>query len=216
MTALLALHLVAALVAPPLVRWWGRSAYLALALVPGAAFVWVLAQLSAVTDGRAVTETTSWIPTLDLAITLRLDQLSLTIAALVTGVGALVLVYCSRYFAADDEGLGRFAGTLTAFAGSMLGLVLADDMLLLYVFWELTTVFSFLLIGGSGGRLAGRRAASQALVLTTAGGLAMLVGLILLGSASGSFLLSEVVADPGSGPLLVAGTVLVLVGAITK
>ncbi|MCZ2829789.1 Na+/H+ antiporter subunit A [Modestobacter sp. VKM Ac-2986] len=216
MTALLALHLVAALAAPLLVRWWGRPAYLALALVPGAAFVWVLAQLSAVTDGRAVTETTSWIPTLDLAITLRLDQLSLTIAALVTGVGALVLVYCSRYFEADDEGLGRFAGTLTAFAGSMLGLVLADDMLLLYVFWELTTVFSFLLIGGSGGRLAGRRAASQALVLTTAGGLAMLVGLILLGSASGSFLLSEVVADPGSGPLLVAGTVLVLVGAITK
>jgi multicomponent Na+:H+ antiporter subunit A len=216
MTALLALHLVAALAAPLLVRLLGRSAFWVLAAVPGATSLWVLAQLAAVTDGRAVTETTPWIPTLDLAITLRLDQLSLTLAALVTGVGALVLVYCSRYFKPDDEGLGRFAATLTAFAGSMLGLVLADDMLLLYVFWELTTVFSFLLIGGSGGRLAGRRAASQALVLTTAGGLAMLVGLILLGQASGSYLLSEVVADPGSGPLVVAGTVLVLVGAITK
>ena len=164
MTALLALHLVAALAAPLLVRWWGRSAFLALALVPGAASGWVLAQLGSVIDGRPVTETTPWIPTLDLTISLRLDQLSLTLAGLVTGVGALVLVYCARYFEPDDEGLARFAGSLTAFAGFMLGLVLADDMLLLYVFWELTTVFSFLLIGGSGTRLAGRRAASQALV----------------------------------------------------
>ncbi|GAB3354553.1 Na+/H+ antiporter subunit A [Modestobacter lapidis] len=216
MTALLVLHLAAALVAPLLVHQWGRQAFLALALVPAVSFGWVLAQLGTVTGGGEVRETTPWIPTLDLAITLRLDALSLTLAALVTGVGALVLVYCARYFEPDDEGMGRFAAVLTAFAGSMLGLVLADDMLLLYVFWELTTVFSFLLIGGSGTRLAGRRAASQALVLTTAGGLAMLVGLILLGESSGSYLLSDVVADPGSGPLLVAGTVLVLVGAITK
>ena len=104
-------------------------------------------------------ETTPWVPALDLTITLRLDALALTLAALVTGVGALVLVYCARYFEPDDEGIGRFAGQLTAFAGSMLGLVLADDLLLLYVFWELTTVFSYLLIGGSGARLAARRAA---------------------------------------------------------
>src|SRR3712207_4226009 len=84
------------------------------------------------------------------------------------------------------------------------------------VFWELTTVFSYLLIGGSGARLAARRAASQALILTTAGGLAMLIGLIMIGETSGSYLLSEVVANPGDGPFLVAGTVLVLVGAITK
>ena len=79
---------------------------------------------------------------------------------LVTGVGALVLLYCARYFEPDDEGIGRFAGNLTAFAGSMLGLVLADDLLLLYVFWELTTVFSFLLIGGSR-RPAGRAAGGE-------------------------------------------------------
>ena len=169
-----------------------------------------------VTGGGEVRETTPWVPALDLSVTLRLDALSLTLAALVTGVGALVLLYCARYFEPGDEGIGRFAGNLTAFAGSMLGLVLADDLLLLYVFWELTTVFSFLLIGGSGTRVAARRAASQALVLTTAGGLAMLVGLIMIGEASGSYLLSEVVADPGSGPVLVGGTVLVLVGAITK
>jgi len=214
--ALLLLHLVAATVAPLLVRWWGRQAFLALALVPAVGFAWVMAQLGAVTGGGEVQETTPWVPTLDLEIALRLDALSLTLAALVTGVGALVLLYCARYFEPDDEGIGRFAGSLTAFAGSMLGLVLADDLLLLYVFWELTTVFSYLLIGGSGARLAARRAASQALILTTAGGLAMFVGLIMLGETSGSYLLSEVVANPGDGPFLVAGTVLVLVGALTK
>ncbi|SEP24379.1 Na+/H+ antiporter subunit A [Trujillonella endophytica] len=216
MLALLFLHLVAALVAPVLVRWWGRQAFVALALVPAVSFGWVLLQLGAVLDGDEVRETVSWIPALDLQIALRLDALALLFAGLVTGVGALVLLYCARYFGPDDEGTGRFAGNLTAFAGSMLGLVVADDLLLLYVFWELTTVFSFLLIGGSGQRLAARRAATQALILTTAGGLAMLVGLIMIGQASGSFLLSEVVADPGSGAVVTAGTVLVLMGAITK
>ena len=216
MTALLLAHLLAAVVAPVLVRWWGRTAFLVLALVPAAGLAWVLSRWTAVTGGGDVRETVPWVPALDLSVALRLDALSLTLAALVTGVGALVLLYCARYAGPDDEGTGRVAGTLTAFAGSMLGLVLADDLLLLYVFWELTTVFSYLLIGGSGARTAARRAASQALVLTTAGGLAMLVGLIMIGETSGSYLLSEVVADPGDGPLLVAGTVLVLVGAVTK
>ncbi|SNS94385.1 multisubunit sodium/proton antiporter, MrpA subunit /multisubunit sodium/proton antiporter, MrpB subunit [Geodermatophilus saharensis] len=216
MTALLLLHLIAGVLAPVLVRWWGRQAFLALALVPAASFVWTLLQLRTVLAGDDVRETVPWVPALDLDVALRLDALALTFAALVTGVGALVLVYCARYFSPEDEGTGRFAGSLTAFAGSMLGLVLADDVLLLYVFWELTTVFSFLLIGGSGRRLAARRAASQALVLTTAGGLAMLVGLIVIGQASGSFLLSEILADPGSGPAMVWGAVLVLAGAVTK
>ncbi|MGY1679603.1 Na+/H+ antiporter subunit A [Geodermatophilus sp. SYSU D01176] len=216
MLFLLLLHLIAGVLAPVLVRWWGRQAFLALALVPAAGFGWVLSRLGPVLAGEELRETAPWIPALQLDVALRLDALALAFAALVTGVGALVLVYCARYFAPDEEGTGRFAGCLTAFAGSMLGLVLADDLFLLYVFWELTTVFSFLLIGGSGRRVAARRAASQALILTTAGGLAMLVGLILIGQASGSFLLSEVVADPGSGPAMTAGAALVLVGAVTK
>ncbi|WP_369255458.1 Na+/H+ antiporter subunit A [Geodermatophilus amargosae] len=216
MLVLLLLHLFAGLLAPALVRWWGRQAFLALALVPAAGFGWVVTRLGPVLAGEEQRETVPWIPVLDLAVALRLDALALAFAALVTGVGALVLVYCARYFSPGEEGTGRFAGCLTAFAGSMLGLVLADDMLLLYVFWELTTVFSFLLIGGSGRRLAARRAASQALILTTAGGLAMLVGLILIGQASGSYLLSEVVADPGSGTAMTVGAALVLAGAVTK
>ncbi|MGY1760078.1 Na+/H+ antiporter subunit A [Geodermatophilus sp. SYSU D00779] len=216
MLVLLLLHLLAGVLAPVLVRWWGRQAFLALALVPAAGFVWVLSRLGPVLAGEELRETVPWIPALQLDVALRLDALALAFAALVTGVGALVLVYCARYFAPGEEGTGRFAGCLTAFAGSMLGLVVADDLFLLYVFWELTTVFSFLLIGGSGRRLAARRAASQALILTTAGGLAMLVGLILIGQASGSSLLSEVVTDPGSGPAMTAGAALVLVGAVTK
>lgn len=216
MTTLLLLHLAAAVLAPVLVRWWGRRAFLVLALVPAAAFGWVVAQWATVTGGSEVREATSWVPALDLTITLRLDPLALAFSGLVTGVGALVLLYCARYFEPGDEGIGRFAGNLTAFAGSMLGLVLADDLLLLYVFWELTTVFSYLLIGGSGTRVAARRAAGQALVLTTAGGLAMLLGLIMIGESRGTYLLSEVVAGSGGGALLVGGTVLVLVGAITK
>ena len=216
MTVLLLLHVLAAVLAPLLVRWWGRQAFLVLAVVPAVAFGWAMTRLPIVLGGGEVHETLPWVPTLDLSVAFRLDALALTFAALVTGVGALVLVYCARYFEPDEEGLGRFAAELTAFAGSMLGLVLADDVYLLYVFWELTTVFSFLLIGGSGTKLAGRRAASQALILTTAGGLAMLAGLIMIAQASGSTLLSEIVADPGSGGLLVGGTVLVLVGALTK
>jgi multicomponent Na+:H+ antiporter subunit A len=214
--AVLLLHLLAAVLAPLLVRWWGRQAFLVLALVPAVGFCWLLTRLAGVTGGSEVLETTPWIPALDLEVALRLDALSLTFALLVTGVGALVLLYCARYFEPGDDGIARFAGNLTAFAGSMLGLVLADDLLLLYVFWELTTVFSFLLIGGGGTRLAARRAASQALILTAAGGLAMLVGILLIGEASGSYLLSEVVAHPGSGTGMVVGTLLVLAGAVTK
>ncbi|MGY1725060.1 Na+/H+ antiporter subunit A [Blastococcus sp. SYSU DS0533] len=216
MTLLLLAHVVAALAAPVLVRWWGRQAFLALALVPAAGLVWVLTRLPTVLDGGEIAETVPWVPALDLSVALRLDALALTFAGLVTGVGALVLVYCSRYVGPDDEGAGRLGGQLTAFAGAMLGLVLADDVFVLYVFWELTTVFSYLLIGGSGATVAGRRAAGQALILTTAGGLAMLAGLIMLSQAAGSTLLSEIVTAPGDGGLLVGGVLLVLLGALTK
>ena len=101
---LLLLHLLAALLAPVLVRWWGRQAFLVLALVPAAGFVWVLGQLGAVLAGNEVRETMPWVPELDLQIALRLDALALTFAALVTGVGALVFLYCARYFCPARRG----------------------------------------------------------------------------------------------------------------
>src|SRR5690606_21512591 len=111
---------------------------------------------------------------------LRFDSLAAVMAVLVLGIGALVLLYCMRYFEDDEPGLGQFAAYLVAFAGAMFGLVTSDNMLLLFVFWEITTVLSFLLVGHNTARPS-RRAALQALLVTGSGGLAMLAGMIILG-----------------------------------
>ncbi|BDO40702.1 Na+/H+ antiporter subunit A [Cellulomonas sp. NTE-D12] len=214
---LLATHLAAALVAPALVGRLGRRAFWVLALVPASAAVWALSWTERVRGGAAPQVTVGWIPALGLDLDLRLDTLSWLMTLIVGGVGALVLVYCRAYFKADAQGLGRFAGVFLAFAGSMLGLVLSDDLLLLFVFWELTTVMSYLLIGHyAESRKASRRAAMQAIVVTTAGGLTMLVGLVILQHVAGTSRLSELLAHPPHGPAVTAAVVCLLVGAATK
>ena len=167
-------------------------------------------------DGRPVTSQAEWVPGLGLTLDLRLDALALLLVTLVAGVGTLVFLYCARYFAPRQAGLGRFAGVLTGFAGAMLGLVLADDLILLYVFWELTSVTSFLLIGFDDEQEDSRHAAQQALLVTTLGGLVMLVGLILLGQAAGTSSLSAILADPPRGGSVALALTLILVGAFTK
>ncbi|WP_320064547.1 Na+/H+ antiporter subunit A [Micromonospora sp. RTGN7] len=217
MLVLLILHLVAALVAPLLVRWWGPRACYPLALVPAAAFGWALARTPAVRDGGAVVETYPWVPQLRLELAFRLTTLSWLMTLLVGGVGALVLVYCARYFSAGAVGLARFAAVLVAFAGAMLGLVLSDSLLLLYVCWELTTIFSYLLIGHSAERRASRWAAAQALMVTTFGGLAMLVGFLMLGRHADGYRWSDLAAaDLPHGGYLVTAVLLVLAGALSK
>ncbi|GAA4622083.1 Na+/H+ antiporter subunit A [Cellulomonas oligotrophica] len=217
MLLLLVVHLAAALVAPALIAWLGRRAFWILALAPASAVAWALSWTTQVQAGRGPVQVVEWIPTLGLELSFRLDSLSWLMTLVVGGVGALVLVYCSAYFKEGASGLGRFGGVFTAFAGSMLGLVTADDMLLLFVFWELTTVTSYLLIGHYADRKPSRRAAMQAIVVTTAGGLAMLVGLVVLAHAAGTYSLSAVVADPpeASGVVVVAVACL-LAGAATK
>lgn len=217
MLILLAVHLLAALVAPVLVRLMGRRAFWVLALAPASAAVWALTWTSRVQHGNGPTEVVEWIPQLGLELSFRLDTLSWLMVLVVGGVGALVLLYCSAYFSAHASGLGRFGGVFVAFAGAMLGLVSADDVLLMFVFWELTTVTSYLLIGHYFDRKASRRAAMQAIVVTTAGGLTMLVGLVLLGHAAGTYRLSELLADPPQGTTLVTvAIVCLLAGAATK
>ncbi|RKR90870.1 multisubunit sodium/proton antiporter MrpA subunit /multisubunit sodium/proton antiporter MrpB subunit [Micromonospora pisi] len=217
MLVLLSLHLALALIAPLLVRWWGRRACYPLALAPAATFGWAVAQTGTVRDGGSVTETYGWVSQLHLELALRVDTLSWLMLLLVGGVGALVLVYCAHYFAADSPGLGRFAATFVGFAGAMLGLVVTDNLVLLYVFWELTTVCSYLLIGQHPEKWASRRAASQALVVTSVGGLAMLIGLIMLGEHAGTYRISELGDAPlPTGGSLTAVVVLILVGALTK
>lgn len=217
MLLLLAVQLAAAVVAPLLVRWMGRKAFWVLALAPASAAVWALSWTSQVQAGNGPVEQVEWIPALGLELTFRLDTLSWLMTLIVGGVGALVLVYCSAYFKTSASGLGRFGGVFVAFSGAMLGLVTADDMLLLFVFWELTTVTSYLLIGHYAERKASRRAAMQAIVITTAGGLAMLVGIVLLGEAAGTYRLSEVIANPPRGTAAVTvAIVCLLAGAVTK
>jgi len=209
-------HLAMALGAPALVSLLGRRAFLVLALAPASAAVYALAWTERVMSGEHPTTVVEWVPGLGLELAFRMDTLSWLMLLLVGGVGALVLVYCSAYFSPTAQGLRRFGGVLTAFAGAMVGLVVADDVLLLFVFWELTTVFSYLLIGHYADRKASRRAAMQAIVVTTAGGLAMLVGVVILGVQAGTFRMSEIIASPPTGGAVTAAIVCLLVGAASK
>ncbi len=211
MLAVLLAHAVAAVVAPLLVRWWGRNAFLALALVPAASLGWVIGNWDS--EQRLDIE---WVPGLSMNIDMRFDSLAAVMSVLILGIGTLILVYCSRYFEDDEPRLGIFAAEMVAFAGVMFALVTSDNMLMLYIFWELTTVLSFLLVGHYAERASSRRAATQALLVTTAGGLAMLVGIIVLGEMVGSYNLSDVVAAAPRGWLAGVGLVLVLVGALSK
>ena len=226
MLFVLCAHFIVAIVAPILFNRWGRAAFYALAAVPAASFVWLLAQYPNVYSDTAPSPVLDipWIPVLDLNLTFRMDQLAWLMSLLVLGVGALVLAYCARYFKTDDAGLGGFGAQLLAFAGVMFGLVTADNLILLFIFWELTTVLSYLLIGYARTRIAARRAALQALMVTTFGGLAMLVGLIMVGESAGTYSISgvlakapELLAAAGTPRLVLdIGIALVLVGAVTK
>ena len=204
------------LVLIPLTRALGHRIFLVAAVVPTAAFAFTLAQWNTVLAGGQLLESVQWIPQLDLTVAVRLDTLSWVLSLIVTGVGALVLVYCARYFSDTEVGLGRFAAILLAFAGAMYGLVIADDVYLLFVFWEATSVLSYLLIGHYTGRKASRGAALQALLVTTFGGLVMFVGLVLLAVETGTARISEIVALAPSGPLVTVAIMLVLVGAMSK
>nr|WP_309109464.1 Na+/H+ antiporter subunit A [Zhihengliuella sp.] len=222
----------AALVAPLLFARLGRASFYLLALAPAAGFVWLLTQLPTVmrADQSALNGAPDappsyvlhWVPSLRLELAFRLDALAAVLCLLILGIGALVLFYCARYFKGDDSDIGPFGAQLTAFAGAMFGLVLADDLILLFVFWEMTTVLSYLLIGYSRHRIAARRAALQALLVTTFGGLTMLLGLILLGEHAGTYRISEIMADAIAGAEHLSGTaidlaiLLILVGALSK
>jgi multicomponent Na+:H+ antiporter subunit A len=213
--ALLVLHGAVGLVVVAFGERLGRSGLAAGVLPPVAALGWLVWQGPSVLDGEVVIERLSWVPALDLAFGLRLDGFGLLMGLLVSGIGVLVFAYGLRYFPARLYALGRLAGLLTLFAGTMLGVVVADNLLALYVFWELTSVTSFLLIGNDHTKARSRAAALQALLVTGAGGLALLGGVVLLGTAAGTYSLSGLLADPPAGATVTASLVLVVV-AMTK
>ena len=217
MTTLLALHFLAAGVAPGAVRLLDRRAFWLLALVPAGSFAWLLPRVDDVTTtGDPIRVGVPWVSTMGLDLDLVITPLSGVLALLVTGVGAIVLAYCGWYFRAGDTEIWRFSAVLVAFAGSMLGLVLSDNVFGLYIFWELTTVLSYVLIGHNPERAANRRAATNALLVTTFGGLAMLGGLAVLAHEAGTASITGIVDAAPRGTAVTVAVLLVLLGALTK
>ena len=146
--------------------------------------------------------------------------MSAVMLLLVAGIGVMVCTYALGYFSSSKPGLARLAGLLTVFAGAMSGVVVSDHLLALFVFWELTSITSYALIGNDDKNPKARDAALQAILITGAGGLAMLAGLVMIGQSAGTYRVSElatVFADqPPSGAVLTVATLLVLLGAFTK
>ena len=187
----------------------------AVAAAPAALLVW---QATVVAGGEVLLFHAPWVERIGLDFAFRLDGLSLLFAGLIVGIGLLVILY-AHYYLSDEDRDGRFFAYLLLFMGAMLGVVTADNLLLLLVFWELTSLSSFLLIGFWRGAAEARQGARLALLVTGAGGLALLAGVLLIGDIVGSYSLGEVLAsgdairaDPRY-PLLLA---LVLLGAFTK
>lgn len=205
-----------ALLAPWLWRLLPRYAGPLLALVPLGCFLWFVSCVPQVAEGQVLTWSLVWVEALNLSVALRLDGLSLLFALLITGIGALIVLYSGSYLDGHSH-LGRFYAYLLTFMMAMLGLVLADDLIALFVFWELTSIASYLLISFEHERADARRAALQALLITAGGGLALLAGLVLLGLAGETWRLSElesaVVQASGLFPAIM---LLVLVGCFTK
>jgi multicomponent Na+:H+ antiporter subunit A len=218
MTAAVLSGFVLALAAPGLYRLTGRAAGWVLALLPLVLTAYFASFLGPVAAGEAFHAGHDWVPSLGVRLSFTLDGLALLFALLISGVGALVLVYAGGYLAGHPQ-LGRLYAFLLMFMASMLGLVLSDNVLALFVFWELTSISSYLLIGFDHERREARAAALQALLVTGGGGLALLAGLLLLGQAGGSLELSTLLAQADrlrSHPLYVLVLVLILLGAFTK
>ncbi|MBK9747926.1 MAG: hypothetical protein IPO91_14260 [Chloroflexi bacterium] len=187
-----------------------------LAAVLLALFGWLLTLFPTIATQGAVIVEQAWVASFGLTFALYIDGLALLFALLITGIGAAIFLYAG-YYLDDDPRAPRFFALLMAFAGSMLGVVLSGNLILLFVCWELTSLFSFLLIGFDGTKPEARSGAAQALVITGGGGLALFVGLILMGTASGSFDLAQVLNAPlRDHPHYAAITLLVLAGCFTK
>lgn len=220
MLLLLAAFAVVPLTLPWLVARIGSRAFFVAAIVPIVAFVHAAIQAPAVFAGDSPTESFSWIPALGVDLSMKMDTLGWVMTLIVTGVGALVMLYCRWYFDGKKAGVGLFSAVLLAFAGAMYGLVLTDDLIVLVMLWEVTSVLSYLLIGFYHARGASRRAALQALLVTTLGGLVMFVGAVMLVVLYGTTSLTTILAAPlpagDAGALLNVAIVLMLVGALSK
>jgi multicomponent Na+:H+ antiporter subunit A len=204
----------------PLVVWAAgrRGARSVLpALIAGCLTVYLASIFVVVSRQGALSVTAEWAPALDLSLTFRFDGLGTLFATLIAAVGTLIVVYAAKYLE-DHPHAGRFNAALFGFMGSMLGLVLSDNVIALFVFWELTGFTSYLLIGFHHERPEARRAATQALLVTGGGGLALLAAGILMLQAGGTAQLSELAVrgSLAADPAYVGIVALLLLAAFTK
>src|SRR5687767_3846594 len=219
-STLLALSLAGSVAAWPLGRVLGRRAAWLIALVPAGLFAAFLRFAPAIESGRTVTERWAWAPSLRVELTMRLDGFALLFCLLITGIGALVVIYAGAYLLEQpDRARARFFVLILLFMTAMLGAVLADDLLVFFVFWEATSVLSFLLIGFDAGSASARRSALMSLRVTAGGGLALLAAIVLIGATLDSYSIAEAVArapelarSPWIAPIMIG----LLVGAFTK
>jgi multicomponent K+:H+ antiporter subunit A len=178
----------------------------------------LVTHLPAVLRGEGVQTRIDWLPTLGLNATFFLDGLGLLFAILILGIGLLIILYARFYLSAADP-MGRFFTFLLLFQGAMLGIVLSDNILLLLIFWELTSLTSFLLIGYWKHLPEGRQGARMALAVTGGGGLALIGGMLILGNVAGSHDLSVILSRKDliqASPLYLPALILILIGAFTK
>ncbi len=218
MWLILALPFVGSLVAAFLPTT-ARNAAALLASAVAAIGLGLLASLfPAMAELHGIRGELAWLPTFDLSLIVRLDGLSWIFAFLVLAIGLLVVIYARYYMAAEDP-VPRFFSFLLAFMGSMLGLVLSGNLIQLAFFWELTSLFSFLLIGYWHHNESARSGGRMALVVTVTGGLCLLVGILLLGRVAGSYDLEVVLAAGDriqASRLYLPALILILIGAFTK
>ena len=187
-------------------------------LVPAVLFILLSRKIPVVAKGLTLTHSTNWIPSYDINLVTHLDGLSMIFGLLITGIGSLVVIY-SIYYLATEKFILQFYIYLLLFMGSMLGVVFSDNIMILYVFWELTSISSFLLIAFWFQRKGSRYGARKALHITVFGGFAMLVGFLMLYFITGTFSLQEIIATFGQykdHPLIPAIIILILLGAFTK
>jgi multicomponent Na+:H+ antiporter subunit A len=191
------LTLALALGAPVVARLAGARAGRTLSLLPLGLFVYFASLAPRIRDGDNIAWSREWVASLGVDLSFYIDGLALLFALLICGMGALVLIYSDGYMAGRHQ-VDRFYAFLLLFMASMLGLVLAGNLLTLFVFWELTSFSSYFLIGIENDREPARRAALQALLVTGGGGLAVLAGFVLLGQAAGTYEVTDLLQNPGS------------------
>ncbi len=215
---IIALPFLGALLPGLMIQAGRQSCFIITFLVTASAAIGLATHAPAVLAGKVVTAQLNWLPSLGLNVNLFLDPLGLMFAGLILGIGLLIITY-ARFYLSRDDNMGEFYSYLLLFQGAMVGIVLSDNILMLLVFWELTSLSSFLLIGFWKHTAEGRQGARMALAVTGLGGLALIGGMLLLGQIAGSYDLTTILENRDliqASPLYVPALILILIGCFTK